>query len=98
MFNSQRTPYTLYHQEKIQDKFNQEVTDYIPVTEIQAFIGLNSHSNNFDGNGAQRVIHCEYVGVTSYRDIKRGDRIGDYIVKYVIPDRIDTYFYCERYE
>lgn len=97
MFNSQRTSYMLYRGQKTVDKkFNQEITDYQPLQEIQAFISLNS--SQFNRENPQRVLNCEYVGVTSHRDLVSGDRIGDYLIKYVVPHGNDIFFYCNRYE
>ena len=94
MFNSQRTSYMLYRGQKTVDKFNQEITDYQPLQEIQAFISLNS--SLFNRENPQRVLNCEYVGVTSHRDLVSGDRIGDYLIKYVVPHGNDIFFYCNR--
>lgn len=98
MFNALQQQYQVYKPTKTTNSLNEDIITYEPTETIMAFIGLTNAGNTFTKGSPQEVVACEYCGVTGYRGLKAGDRVGDYLVKYVISASHQFFFYCSRYE
>lgn len=95
MFNSLQKTFQLYKPTKTTNSLNEDIINYQPTEKISAFISLNTSS--FEKGQPQEVMGCEYSGNTTY-PLAAGDRLDDYLVKYVIPASNQFFFYCTRYE
>jgi hypothetical protein len=98
MFNSLHKKYQVYKPTKTTNSLNEDIITYEPTDIITAFIGLTSSGNAFTKGSPQEVVACEYCGITGYQGLEAGDKIDEYLVKYVIPASNQFFFYCSKYE
>lgn len=93
MFKNQMKKYPLSHPVVTKNELNEDVITYEYDRDIDMAIAINRQPYN--GNDTS-VLNAELTGITKYKFIKRGDKIGDMIVSFVEVNRMYTFVYLKE--
>lgn len=95
MFQQQMKKYTLEVPHTSTNEWNETITDFAFVKDVEIAICMNSR-NAYNANDTS-VLNLELVGITKDKDIKKGDRVGGkYIVGFVEVNRLFSIVYLKE--
>lgn len=95
MFNRQMKKYTLESPQFSTNEYNETITDFAFVKDVEIAICMNSR-NAYNANDTS-VLNLDLVGITKDKGINKGDRIGGkYIVGFVEAQRLFSIVYMKE--